>query len=250
MIYSGGGTLRAPAFTLAEVLVTLGIIGVVAAMTMPSLIANHQEKQTVSQLKKSYSTIQQAFLSARNEYGDIADWSDAGTRPQLSDEWFQKLKPYMNIVKYCGLSSGAPKDCMGSSYQTLNKNRTNMDLNDNGSTGVNFVLADGSSVRFVAYDKDCNHLDSDYCGNIYIDVNGAKKPNQIGRDYFYFAILPDRIIPGGSQVSGENIFQEQCNMEASYTSNGDGCSAWVLINENLDYLHCNDLNWNGKTSCK
>ena len=44
------------AFTLAEVLITLGIIGVVAAMTMPSLIASHKEKETVSKLKKVYST--------------------------------------------------------------------------------------------------------------------------------------------------------------------------------------------------
>lgn len=231
-------------------MITLGIIGVVAAMTMPSLIAEHREKQTVSQLKKSYSTIQQAFLLARNEYGDIADWSVAETGPQLSDDWFQKLKPYMNVVKYCGLAASDPKNCMGENYQTLNKNRVNMNLNDNGSMGVNFVLADGSSVRFVAYDKDCKHFASGYCGNLYIDVNGAKKPNQIGRDYFYFGILPDKIRPGGSPVSAENLFKEQCNLEASYTSNGDGCAAWVLLNENMDYLHCNDLDWNTKTKCR
>lgn len=48
-------------FTLAEVLITLGIIGVVAAMTMPSLIASHKEKETVSKLKKVYSTLSNAF---------------------------------------------------------------------------------------------------------------------------------------------------------------------------------------------
>lgn len=62
------------AFTLAEVLITLGIIGVVAAMTMPSLIANYQEKQRVSQLKKVYSALSQAFVTAVQENGTPDEW--------------------------------------------------------------------------------------------------------------------------------------------------------------------------------
>ena len=64
------------AFTLAEVLITLGIIGVVAAMTMPSLIANHREKQIVAQLKKTYSVLQQAFLQAEVKHGEAKYWGD------------------------------------------------------------------------------------------------------------------------------------------------------------------------------
>lgn len=62
---------RKIAFTLAEVLITLGIIGVVAAMTLPSLITNYQEKQRVSQLKKVYSALSQAFVSALQENGTV-----------------------------------------------------------------------------------------------------------------------------------------------------------------------------------
>lgn len=69
-------------FTLAEVLITLGIIGVVAAMTMPSLIANHQEKVTVTKVKKVYSILSQAYLIAVEEYGTPDEWGttarDAG----------------------------------------------------------------------------------------------------------------------------------------------------------------------------
>ena len=60
-----------PAFTLAEVLITLGIIGVVAAMTMPVLIQNHQEKVTVTRLKKAYSILSQAYMSSSAENIDI-----------------------------------------------------------------------------------------------------------------------------------------------------------------------------------
>ena len=62
------------AFTLAEVLITLGIIGVVAALTMPSLIADHREKETVAKLKKVYSTLDNAYMLARNEHCETADW--------------------------------------------------------------------------------------------------------------------------------------------------------------------------------
>ena len=66
--------IRRAAFTLAEVLITLGIIGVVAAMTIPTLIANYQEKQTVSRLTKAYATISNAYQMARTEYGDLYAW--------------------------------------------------------------------------------------------------------------------------------------------------------------------------------
>ncbi|MDR1327933.1 MAG: type II secretion system GspH family protein, partial [Heliobacteriaceae bacterium] len=61
--------IRKNAFTLAEVLITLGIIGIVAALTMPGLIANHKEKETVTKLRKVYSSIQQAFLKNYAEQG-------------------------------------------------------------------------------------------------------------------------------------------------------------------------------------
>lgn len=61
-------------FTPAEVLIPLGIIGVVAAVTKPTLVANHREKATVAKLKKSYSILNQAYLRAVGEHGDVWDW--------------------------------------------------------------------------------------------------------------------------------------------------------------------------------
>lgn len=57
-------------FTLAEVLITLGIIGVVAALTIPNLLAHYQKQQTVIKLKKIYSNLQQSIRMATEEYGD------------------------------------------------------------------------------------------------------------------------------------------------------------------------------------
>lgn len=59
-------------FTLAEVLVTLGIIGVVSAMTIPTLMQNHQKKTYVTQLHKVYNELQQAFLQYRNDKNAVS----------------------------------------------------------------------------------------------------------------------------------------------------------------------------------
>ena len=62
------------AFTLAEVLITLGIIGIVAAMTLPTLIEKHKKKVFVTKMKYTYSVLNNAFLMAQQEYGDPKDW--------------------------------------------------------------------------------------------------------------------------------------------------------------------------------
>ena len=61
---------------MAEVLITLGIIGIVAAMTLPSLIKKHQRIETETRLKKAYSVINQAFLAAQAKHGEAKDWPE------------------------------------------------------------------------------------------------------------------------------------------------------------------------------
>ena len=63
------------AFTLAEVLITLGVIGLVAAMTLPSLIGNYQKKEPVVRLKVAYSLLNQAIEQSQQINGDISSWN-------------------------------------------------------------------------------------------------------------------------------------------------------------------------------
>ncbi len=110
---------RKIAFTLAEVLITLGIIGVVAAMTMPALIQNHRNTVVETRLKKFYSVINQAVIMAENDYGDKIYWFEDLEGAQTdnegnlipgsseSEKWFNKyLAPYMEIIKTEELSDG------------------------------------------------------------------------------------------------------------------------------------------------
>lgn len=117
---------RKPAFTLAEVLITLGIIGVVAAMTLPALIQDHAKKVVEARLKKFYSSINQAILMAENDYGDKKIWYEDVTGAQFDGEgnpiegssdaekWVNKyLKPYLNVTKVETLGNNAPPAIKG-----------------------------------------------------------------------------------------------------------------------------------------
>ena len=112
------------AFTLAEVLITLGIIGVVAALTIPTLIANYQEKQTVSRLTKAYATISNAYQMAKVENGELSDWgftanaTNGTTNPETgeyeiadttvnnSNLFWAKMVPYLKVVKHTDTTIG------------------------------------------------------------------------------------------------------------------------------------------------
>lgn len=109
-----------PAFTLAEVLITLGILGVVSAMTMPVLIQKHNRRVVETRLKKFYSSINQAILMAENDFGDKRDWYQDLKNSEIDGEgnpiegtneaekWFNKyIAPYMVIIKKETLSDGA-----------------------------------------------------------------------------------------------------------------------------------------------
>ena len=113
----GSGKL---AFTLAEVLITLGIIGIVAALTMPALIQKNNNKVVETRLKKFYSAINQAILMAEKDYGDKKVWYQDLTGAFFDEEgnviegsseiekWCKKyLIPYMKVVKTDTLSDGA-----------------------------------------------------------------------------------------------------------------------------------------------
>ena len=113
-------TSKKVAFTLAEVLITLGIIGIVAAMTMPALIQKNNNKVVETRLKKFYSAINQAVLMAEKDYGDKKVWYEDLAGADVDEEgniiegsseaekWFNKyLKPYLKVTRTDTLSDGS-----------------------------------------------------------------------------------------------------------------------------------------------
>ena len=241
------------AFTLAEVLITLGIIGVVAAMTMPSLIANHREKQTVAQLKKAYSTIQQAYLMAINKYGDAESWSLSNTHIGDDDEG-NAITDYSSaytIFSYLAenmkaVDGGKANQYIRYEYDAYSLDGTFRNTISTNRDIPNIILADGTQI-YSGWIEDGNM-------DIYVSLNKCSKKGKctVGKDLFYFRLYfsPARIVPDGSYTVYPTRFKQLCNIGTSNKDNGRGCTAWVLQNENMDYLHCDDLDWNTKTRCK
>ncbi len=181
-------SLKSAAFTLAEVLVTLGIIGVVSAMTVPSLMQNYQRQSYVTQLHKTYNEFTQAFLQYKNDRNAL--WlTEAGhTRHQ---DMMPFMKQYFKVVQECGTTS---TPCFASSYKNQNGGTYVVDTLNRGGTYYG-VLASGVSfgIMYDALDTGTIYTD-DFSYRIVVDINGKKGPNIYGRDLFVMYVFPDGVI--------------------------------------------------------
>lgn len=248
--------IRRCAFTLAEVLITLAIIGIVAALTIPTLVNSYKEKITVSKLKKFYSTLSQAYLMSVAENGAPDEWGFTrdDSRPLL-----ENLTKYMKVAKIC--STVGDKCHPGDSTSHKNGEVISNGFNvTNNLKRTSAVLADGTIISVYVQSADCSlsYGDNDkqlssICGEFLIDINGGEKPNQSGTDIFIFDVTKFGIIPSGAKIfsnsderSRHYRFETGCLASESF---GWGCTGWVIENENLDYLYCDDLSWDGKTKC-
>ena len=206
------------AFTLAEVLITLGIIGVVAAMTMPTLINNINNKANINKLKREYSLLQQAFqqIAADNDLEFKNGIANCNSNACLKDVFKSKLK----IVADCDRNDG---NNLGKCFvpqadaKQLNGNAVvYYYFNSNTTSGL--VLDDGASVAFNLDSSSCSNLytqDKERCGFMVIDVNGAKqRPNTWGKDLFLFFIYPHQIMPADAKSTDNSCYgssDEECS---------------------------------------
>ena len=214
---------------MAEVLITLGIIGIVAAMTLPSLINNKKNKELETAFKKNYSVISQAL----NMY-----YAQNGERLTIEYATNRQLKPilmkYMNVLHDCGWSMATSKTCIPSSGSdtttTVYKNYTgtntiSLNLFDDGQ----FILNDGSLIL----------LENPSNTRIYIsvDVNGyLKNPNRLGHDLFMFQLdNKGNLLPMGAKGTVYyHANDAYCSSTSTSGINGAGCTI-KAINEK-DYF--------------
>ena len=254
-------SLKKSAFTLAEVLITLGIIGVVAAITLPSLIQRNIEKQRVAQLKKAYSELSQAYNLAVEEFGAPTEWGMGGMYEEKSHYIMaNNMRKFLKLSVDCvDMPDSEAKRVCGQEDKIGKLYIQNVIIQNTVKRyGRSVILSDGATVAFRAYNGQCNHqygAAKNVCGDITVDVNGSSYPNQLGEDQFSFFFTKDKLVPAG--IKGSSLtFERACNrlISSPYPSydsaNMYACAAWVLYNENQDYLHCDDLSWDGKHSCK
>ncbi len=159
-------SLKSAAFTLAEVMVTLGIIGVVSAMTVPTLMQNYQRQSYVTQLHKVYNELSQALLRYQTDKNAI-NFKEAGLSGSEAYTEFQKN--YFKVVQDCGTTQ---TPCFASSYKKMSGSSTNFKCKYGCMS-----LASGAAIG--GYGNGTNGV-----YEIVVDVNGQKGPNIFGRDAF------------------------------------------------------------------
>ena len=206
-------------FTLAEVLITLVIIGVIAAATIPTLINNTQKHEYVSKLKKAYSNLVQATNLIIAEEGPVPVWS--GEKGVVHGYYKKKLV----IAKECGYDEGCLEQRR---YKYLNGgNSLDWESND---TYYKLVLSDGTQLILEEFYPACNVVggmsgEQDICMFMEVDLNGGKEPNTIGRDVFAFVLKKDGLYPVG--IGREN--------RCTTNYNGYNCAAKVLKEGAMNY---------------
>ena len=176
------------AFTLAEVLITLGVIGVVAAMTLSTVINKYQKQVTVSKLKKFYTQVKLIETRLVADFGNL-DYVTASFYPDGDAVVINKyFLPYLGIAKIC------EKDCP---YKYVDRTG---ELKD-ASNYRGFYTKDGVLVFISEYHIGYN-WDTTIIWDAYlIDINGSSAPNKLGRDVFIAEFQINNFLRGGAKSS-------------------------------------------------
>ena len=191
-LISRWGRKRA-AFTLAEVLITLAVIGIVAALTLPGLIQNHNEK--------AWSTAKDLWGKKLTETVRRMNVDGVMTGHDTTEDFMNTFKNYMKVIKTC--DNGDINKCYSPKIVTTGKDDALEEIETNGLTSassmglkewqtntntMSFVVADGTTV-IMAYQPECPYADpiedtgsQVSCMAYMVDVNGKKGPNRVGKD--------------------------------------------------------------------
>lgn len=220
--YSNVTKKRKLAFTLAEVLITLGIIGIVAAITIPQLINNYKAKRLRTQFLKSYSTIQQAFKEM--EADDVS--TDPTTYNTLG--YYKTFMNYLQAPMDCGIGDNKYLPCVymrdSSSkdykpYKTYDgKTNASMILFDDGQ----IALQDGTLLLFENYAPRMRVF-------VSVDLNGYNnKPNRWGYDLFTFQLVDNQLKAMGDTGTTYTDLSTYCNVNSQDEYIGIACAKKAL----------------------
>ena len=186
-------TSKAAAFTLAEVLITLAVIGIVAALTLPGLIQNHNEK--------AWSTAKDLWEKKLTETVRRMNVDGVMTGHDTTEDFMNTFKNYMKVIKTCDNTD--INKCYSPKIVTTGKDDAPEEIETNGLTSassmglkewqtntntMSFVVVDGTTV-IMAYQPECPYEDpiedqgsQVSCMAYMVDVNGKKGPNRVGKD--------------------------------------------------------------------
>lgn len=239
------------AFTLAEVLITLGIIGVVAAITLPTVIAKINHAVLKNQFKTAVSIINQNIMQAKINSG-IDKFTEHCTT--YYDETYVNRNECLEYLHNVMIVKG---DKTKKAWHEIDRANENI-LTYNGKQSMDFVtdngwLNNGYPIRYAVVMPNgmyLNYFVNGYKMLIGVDINGAKRPNILGHDIFLFYLnsANDKLIGfkqskiyTDEEIENSDLTQRQkeflgtpCNLESNQTGNGFGC-AWYALADICPY---------------
>ena len=253
---------RKVAFTLAEVLITLGIIGIVAALTMPTIITKTRNKELHTQFLKTYSElnqIAQMFVAQNNV--SVAQYTVGVHSGSIANDIFKYYKNSKSVGNAFGRYD--ENDNFTPYYAMHNLNGASFSGGKNSAGADSSFLCDGSSFRnnmngaiFILNDTPAENKNGPV---VCVDINGQKGPNRYGIDYFMFIFTVDgKVIPMGQKhpnncpwvcnsASGScgnfsNIGAQYCSKDSNNITYNSSCAYYALTNqhptqEGKDYWH-------------
>lgn len=211
-------------FTLAEVLITLGIIGVVAALTIPGLMTAYKAHRYRSQFLKSYSIVQQAFRQMEAD--------DVSTDPNSYglDSYYKTFSHYVKFLADCGTNAKGMKSYPQCYTKTSPKAYKAYDGKTKAYTEVfddgQLVLIDGTNLLF--------ENPSNTRIFVHVDLNGfLNPPNRWGYDLFTFHFIDGELRTMGSRGTAYSA-ETYCNPKSTSNYNGIGCAHYAK--NNTDYF--------------
>lgn len=228
------------AFTMAEVLLVVAIIGITAALALPNLSQGIDEDKYVMMAKATYSELDSGFsrMFANKSLGEIYTDANASTDAQRCKAIVDELSKYVKMGKNCGNSL---TQCYNSSKSYKKADGSVIDdtwPSGKSSNSAAFTLLSGAVV--IVYGND-ERISVDF------DVDGEKGPCKCNVDIFRAAI--DHVNLDSLTANLQYWVDESEKAGDAYLDPDYDALEWVLSKGNMDYLHCNDLNWSTKTQC-
>ncbi len=228
------------AFNFAEVMITITIIGVVAALTMPGIVAHYHEKEYVTQLQKSLSQFEQAMqnIMFRYECTDIV-CTGAFDGTASDAEWNKKFEKEMTksikIIKTAKNGTAMQPELQSSPLKPKNT-KLSVQSDWRSTAGFKFMTPDG--VMYLVIPKNCEPAPytnlstiKNICAEVTIDVNSLRRPNQYGRDIHKFIVAQNGHLYAmyGSEYSNAMTGSESGN--SYWRTNPELCAGEGILND-------------------
>ncbi len=190
-------------------------------MTLPAITAKTEKQQTIAKLQKVYSVLSQGIKRSEVDNGEISEWPTGSSITDVNAYYNKYWRPYYKNPKICqtAVSCGYSNN---NAWVNLNGQRTGWYVSTKESR-VLFMLSDGTLIFNPRNTTDLQGEPA-YVNYFYVDINGPKNPNVLGKDVFIFTISDKKLL----RPYGYNKAYKDLNCSRQSSGNMNDCTAKII----------------------